>query len=124
MKFTQAAPDNGYFMRWTSDTGRWEFGFQQMLFGVRVSANPVSGPWGEYAVMDYCAGPSESAVRTLFMLTCTILEGQPESLTGDELRAMLPGYEVRPVVNDPACMAALTALAVETLKRAHVAGAA
>lgn len=117
MKFTEAAPTEGYFMRWVSENGIWEFGLRRMIFGVRVSANLVDAPWGEYAMMDYCAGAKPRDISRLCRLGRTILEGQPESITGQELRAMLPGYAVRPVVKDEACMTALTRLAAEAMRR-------
>lgn len=108
MKFTQAAPTEGYFQRWVSENGVWEHGLRRMIFGVRVSANPVGA---DCVVMDYCAGANLLDVVDLLGLTRTILEAQPESLTTRELRAMLPGWDRRPVVRDEACMAGLRQLA-------------
>lgn len=110
MRFSETHPTVDFdLLRLTSETGVWEFGARRMLFGVRVSANRVGA--GMYG-MDYCAGNRHTDFQQLFAVCRLILEAQPETLTHAELEALLPGYTVRPVLNDHSCMARLCELAV------------
>ncbi len=107
MNFQPVNPDANYFIRFASETGRWECGLTRMLFGVRVRAG-VAGTGG--CVVDYCAGADRVFMFELLLVVVEILEALPESTTEAELSAMLPGHTVKPINQDPACWPQLQAL--------------
>lgn len=114
MLFRNAAPDENFTAgHLVSENGRWEMGYRQMLFGVRVSAALV-GDAG--CTLDYCAGAQPTTQRLLYRMVRLILEGLPEDTTQAELRAMLPTYERRPIDRDPACWNRLIEMAARSPK--------
>jgi len=107
--FVQTPPTEAYDAgRWVSESGRWEFGARRTTSGVRVCAGVV-GEW-TYTV-DYCAGAELFRIALLTRVVRTILEALPESITPEELEALLPGWSVRPVHKDEACFGELLRLA-------------
>jgi len=107
--FHRVQPDENFpGKKLVSETGRWEMGFRQMLFGLRVSAG-LSGSGG--VTLDYCAGGRLQDQLLLFGVILRLLERLPEEITEGELRRLLPKENRRPIRNDPECLAALLVLA-------------
>ena len=98
MKFSPTTPDENYFRKWCSENGKWEVGLTQMLFGVRVRA----GRAGDACPgVDYCAGPDPVFQMQLLAVIVTILEHETEDLEHWDIQSRLPGYERRPINQDP-----------------------
>jgi hypothetical protein len=111
MKFTAVQPDENYpLCRAVSETGRWELGLVPMIYGVRVRAGLV-GDGG--CTVDYCAGADRGVQTRLLALVHAILCGQPEGLTHEALRVLLPTYARRPINLDPVCWGRLCELAAD-----------
>lgn len=109
MKFTQAEPNENFeIARWLSEGGRWEFGFRQMLFGVRVS---VAGVDAYGCCLDYCAADEEGFALALLATVAKILERYPENVTERQLKQDFPQYNIKPINKDPQCWAQLQAIA-------------
>ena len=104
-----------------SENGIWEIGIHPVLFGFRVRAGRV----GEMEVaMDYCAADQHEFLMELYAMAIILLQTYPEETSTAELRADLPGYEVRPINRDP-CWENLKELVREKLQvPASAAGAA
>lgn len=109
MKFTETNPNKSYdVMRYVSENGVWEMGVRSVLYGKRISANPVG--WGGYEV-DYCAGPVPEHVYEIRDLVRDILEAYPESLEPYTIRQLWPKWERRPIHKDETCVPELRRLA-------------
>lgn len=93
-------------LRVVSETGRWEVGIWRVMFGLRVRALVD----GEVPV-DYCGGKVVEQVHEVYALVTDILTALPESVSGDEVHALMPGFEQKPVHKDFTCVPQLRALA-------------
>lgn len=100
MRFSKAEPDATYFLRFVSESGRWEVGLHRVLYGVRVQLSLVGdvGP-----TLDYCAGADTTFIMELLCTLIMILDGIPENMPQHELEALFPGYTIRPIDKDPVC---------------------
>lgn len=111
MVFRQADPNQDFFYRWVSTGGKWEIGFTQMIFGVRVRVGRV----GSMCVdLDYCAGASVSFQEELLRTVMTILIPVSEDITPRQLSDMFPRYTIRPIHKD-ACWPQLQQMAAAVL---------
>ena len=97
MEFHQAEPNINFpVLRMASET--WEMGVRSMLFGFRVSANPLG--FNTY-IIDYCGGDDPAFVLELFWVVYAILESLPEGVSHSDVSSLLPRTEIKPVKNDP-----------------------
>jgi len=111
MVFHRSTPNENFFYRFLSAEKRWELGFTQMIFGVRVRFGRV----GEMTVvLDYCAGASRLHQLELLRLVMTILLPLPETVAIRDLEAVFPRCVVKPIFND-ACWETLHRRAEEAL---------
>ncbi|WP_278912989.1 hypothetical protein [Deinococcus wulumuqiensis] len=93
-------------LRVVSETGRWEVGIWRVMSGLRVRALVD----GEVPV-DYCGGKVVEQVHEVYALVTDILSALPESVSGDEVHALMPGFEQKPVHKDFRCVPRLRELA-------------
>jgi len=99
MKFTRTDTDEHFSIaRWESHEGRWEAGLVPMLFGVRVRVGKVGAC---FVVIDYCAGADVRFQLELLITVFRILFAIDEQITEDQLAAMMPRYQKRPINLDP-----------------------
>jgi len=111
MMFKRADPDANFFHRWISTGGKWEIGFTQMIFGVRVRVGRV----GSMCVdLDYCAGADVLFQEELMKTVMTILIPVSEEITSRQLSDMFPRYQIRPIHKDP-CWPQLQQMAASVL---------
>ena len=109
MKFTLSHTTEGLdVLREVSESGRWELGVWRVLYGYRIRAGVVDN--GVFAV-DYCTGSDMNHVSEVLGLVRVILSSLPEDVEGDEVHALMPGFQVKPIHNDKACVPRLMALA-------------
>lgn len=108
MTFKPALASENYPRRWLSESGVWEVGLAEMMFGVRVQVARVGaiGP-----TLNYCAGPSPDAIWSLCYTVLLALEAFPETIGEAELRAAFPDYTVKPVLFCPLCWPRLQEMA-------------
>lgn len=69
-----------------------------MLYGKRVRASIVGQPC---VAVDYCAGADPVFLIHLLAVIVRIMEAFPESITEREVQDMMPGYDRRPIDEDP-----------------------
>jgi len=111
MVFKRAESDSNFFCRWVSTGGRWEIGFTQMMFGVRVRVGRI----GSMCVdLDYCAGADVHFQEELMKAVMTILIPVSEEITSRQLSDMFPTYEIKPIHQDP-CWPQLQQMAAAVL---------
>lgn len=109
MKFTlSTCTEDLDILRETSETGRWQLGVWSVLYGGRVRAGVVGSG---VLVVDYCAGRDATHICEALGLVREILSALPEDVTEDEVAALMPGYERKPIHNDKTCVPRLMALA-------------
>ena len=114
MVFTLSAPDENYFHRWVSTGGRWEIGFVQMMFGVRVRAGLCGHGW---VALDYCAGDDHQFQLELLRTVMAALISFPEDVTERQIQDVFPRYDVKPINRDPTCWPELQRMANEALRQ-------
>lgn len=114
MKFHPApANDIIHSARALSEQGKWEFGFRQMIFGVRVSLSRI----GDCAyTLDYCAADDPGFALLLYATMLAILERYPEDVAPYQLERDFPSYEIKPINRDPQCWPRLQEMAAEVLE--------
>lgn len=104
------APEHqdGYEALYRSADGLWSIGLYPVIFGVRVVA------WREGAAgraVDYCAGADAFFTLELLAVIAAIFRRHlPDGATEDEVTALMPGWQRRPISRDP-CWPALQQLA-------------
>lgn len=111
MTFKETTPDENFCYRLISAEGRWELGYYQVLYGIRIRLGRPGNGWCN---LDYCAGDQSAYQHILLHCVRTILSCVPESVSERELEKMFPRQDVKPIFNDPVCLDALVALALET----------
>jgi hypothetical protein len=99
VRFIPAAPDANYFRKWTSLEGKWELGFTQMLFGVRVRCGQTGCGCVE---LDLCAGASVEHQDEILRLVSLILLPVGEDISPREFNDLFPRFSIKPIFNDPA----------------------
>lgn len=109
MKFTLSQPHTDMDIAcWKSEQGKWEIGFRQMLFGVRVSLTRIGDEW---YTLDYCAADQPGFAWLLLATVVKILERYPEDVNPNQLQRDFPGYEIKPINKDPYCWQRLQQMA-------------
>jgi hypothetical protein len=109
MTFEQTTPDENYCYKLASMEGRWELGYCQMLYGIRIRLGVAGNGWCN---LDYCAGDSPLHQQMLLHCVRTILSRVPESIRERDLEDMFPRQNMKPINNDPECFDALIAMAI------------
>jgi hypothetical protein len=99
---------------WLSSGGRWELGFRQMLFGVRVSMSEKDSP---FISLDLCAGADVGFQLEVLRVVMAILLNVNEDVTEQELKSFFPECFVKPIFKDE-CWEQMKRLADETLTKA------
>jgi hypothetical protein len=109
MRFLPAEPNNViHECRCVSEGGIWEFGFRQMMFGVRVSLSQT----GDYFyTLDYCAADQKDFALLLFATVLIALEPYPEDVKPYQLQRDFPRFEIKPINRDPYCWKRLQEMA-------------
>ena len=101
-------------LKYISTNNKWEIGMRPMLFGIRVSGNPV----GSYCyTFDYCAGNNPVFAIELFQTMLVIFEALPEDIDEKEVLKILPSYTIKPIDRDPRCWKELQQLAITLSQR-------
>jgi hypothetical protein len=114
MVFKPAIADGlDFFHRWVSVGGRWEIGFTQMMFGVRVRMGLVGCGCVD---LDYCAGADEEFQQELLRTVMTILIPISEDISPRQLSDTFPRYQIKPINKDPDCWPALQKMAATVLE--------
>jgi hypothetical protein len=108
MMFKPAEPDENFFYRWVSTGGRWEMGFTQMMFGVRVRVGRVGCGCVD---VDLCAGADRQFQDELLRAVMTVLIPVAEDIGPREMSDMFPRYNVKPINLDPVCWPTIKAMA-------------
>lgn len=109
MKFTRAEPTGNFpKLRMVSEDGAYEVGLYPVLFGVRIRAGRVNSPVCD---IDYCAGADQLFQVMLLGTVVAILESLPNGTPSSEIRRMMPGFERKPINQDP-CWEKLQAMAM------------
>jgi hypothetical protein len=110
MNFDPAPPNDViHYYRLLSTEGKWELGFRQMLFGVRVSLSRIGDCC--YA-LDYCAADNPEFAAQLLTVVWLILTRYPEDVTPRQLQDAFPRFERKPINLDP-CWPSLLEMALE-----------
>lgn len=111
MKFHRVEPNQVIHQcRCLSEEEKWEIGFRQMLFGVRVSLSRIGD---EFYTLDYCAADDVGFALLLFATILQILDRYPEDVTPQQLERDFPRYEIKPINRDPHCWPRLQQMAIE-----------
>ncbi len=97
MIFKPSEPDVNYFRKWVSETGAWELGYTQMLFGVRVRLGRTG--WG-CCELDLCAGANPEYQEAILRAVMLILLPVPEDVHPAEISKLFPRFRVKPIFND------------------------
>ena len=109
MKFAPAMTNENYpMLRMLSENAAWECGVRAMLFGYRVSANPVGN--GAYTI-DYCCADEQLWVELILSIVVIAFETLPETLTSEEVQQLFPQQNIKPIKNDADCFSQLKQLA-------------
>ena len=99
---------DGYKAIYRSADGLWSIGLYPVIFGVRVVA------WRDGAAgraVDYCAGSDVFfALELLAVIAAIFRHHIPDGATEDEVMALMPSWQRRPINRDP-CWPALRQLA-------------
>jgi hypothetical protein len=99
MNFQSAEPNEVLqIFRLLSTEGKWELGFRQMLFGMRVSLSQIGDC---YYTLDYCAADDPGFALTLLLTVMKILERYPENVTPRQLQNEFPRCDRKPMNLDP-----------------------
>lgn len=129
MLFEKVEPDKDFdVVKFTSLEGEWNIGIRRVMYGFRISGNPIWYEWSkgrgtenrikcqEYT-FDYCAGADFSFVLQLLVTMMTIMESLPATVTVQEVKSMLPDWERRPInIEGEQCWPKLQELAASLLK--------
>ena len=109
MKFAPAMTNENYpMLRMLSENEAWECGVRAVLFGYRVSANPVGS--STYTI-DYCCADEQLWVELILSIVVIAFGLLPETLTSAEAQQLFPQQNIKPIKNDPDCFGQLRQLA-------------
>ena len=108
MKFKRTIPDENFdALKFISTEGRWELGLSSMFFGRRIRFGKVGSAWCN---LHYCAGDDLVFQLEVIDAVGTILSQFPETVSGGDIEAFFPSFEVKPINRDPSCWRKLQAL--------------
>lgn len=99
MKFSPAPPnpfyDNyNYSDRLESETGRWTIALYPVIYGIRVQAGLTNQ---EGFALDVCCGDRRSDIVLVYAVVKCWLEGFPEEVSDERVRAVWPRFPIKPV---------------------------
>jgi len=95
-----------------SKDGKYEIGIYVVMYGFRIRAGYAGKLWVE---LDYCAGSDLVMVNLLYHAILTLLTDRISK--GENPFKDLPIQDVKPMINDPECLAKL----LEVIKDCHIA---
>lgn len=98
MKFQSVDPDGNYFLKFASESGKYEVGFYRVMYGVRVRAGLAGDGC---CIIDYCAGADYIFALELLATVIQFLEKFPENVSARSIEEIRPTSQVKPINLDP-----------------------